>query len=156
MAKGGSENEKIHKWWKVKPIDRVDQAINRFVGTRDLKRLSRFVFSPVFSSSSRVLPIQLPMSDFLGHCSILRALDWFLEVRVLDLGRFLLISRVTDYFSTIPAHPGFQLWVFLSLSASSSLVLYFSWLLRENRLPLRHKASALSRLILLRRRLVER
>ena len=38
--------------------------VDRFIGTEDLERLPRFVFSLVFSGSSRVLPIQLPMSDF--------------------------------------------------------------------------------------------
>ena len=131
--------------------------VNRFVETEDLKRLLCFVFSPISSSSSRIMPIQLLMSDFWGHYSRLRALDWFLEARVLDLGRFLLIPCITINFITILAHLGFRLWVLLFLPTSSPLSLSFSWLLGESRQPLGHRASAqLSRLSLLRRRLTEK
>ena len=131
--------------------------VHRFVGSGDLKRLPRFVFSPVSSGSSRVLPIQLPRSDFWGYCSRLWALDWFLEARVLDLGQLLLISHIIISFSTILAHLGFQLWVLLSLPTSFLLSLSFSWLLGKSRLPLGHRTSAqLSHLSLVRQRLAER
>ncbi|RVW85800.1 hypothetical protein CK203_055425 [Vitis vinifera] len=77
--------------------------------------------------------------------------------RASNLGRLLLCPHVIASFSTFPMHLGFQVCVLLSLLASSSLFRSFSWLLRERRLPLGHKASALlSRLSLLRRRLAER
>ena len=78
----GSQIEKVHKILKSQNIDRVDQAvdqpgpIDRFVRIGVLKRLSHFMFSPVSSGSSRVLPIQLSNSDLWGHCNILKALDW--------------------------------------------------------------------------------
>ena len=115
--------------------------IDRFIGASNLNTLLRFIFSPVSSSSSRFLLIQLPMSDFWGHCSRLRASDWFLEARVLDLGRLLLLQRPIVNFSSIPAHIGFRVCVLLSLPALSPLFLHFSWLLRESGLHLGHKAS---------------
>ena len=41
--------------------------VDRFVRTSELNTLLHFIFSHVSSGSSKVVSIQLPMSDFLGH-----------------------------------------------------------------------------------------
>ena len=65
-----------------------------------------------------------------------------LEPRVSVLDCIFFLPRDTVGFFSIPVHLGFRLWVFLSLPASSSLFLSFSWLLGKSRLPLGHRASA--------------
>ena len=134
----------ITKWenaqsWKV---DRVDQAVDQFVGASNLNTLSCFIFSPVSSGSSRVCQFNYQRVIFLGYYNKLRASNWFLEAKVLDLGRLLLLQCVTVSFSSILIHLGFRVCVFLFLPALSPLFLHFSWLLGKSRLPLGHRANA--------------
>ena len=154
-AEGGSWDEKMHKIWKLTVLT-VDQVVDRFVRASDLNTSSRFIFFPISFGYLSVLLIQLPRRDFWGHCSRLRASDWFSEARALDLGRLLLCPRVTASFNTFLAYLRFQVCVLLSLPALSPSFLIFWWLLGERRLPLGHRASALlSRLSLLKRRLAK-
>ena len=60
-ARGGSRDKKKHK--KIGALT-VDQAVDRFVGARDLKRLPRFIFSIVLLHSLKTLHIPASRDQF--------------------------------------------------------------------------------------------
>ena len=154
----GSENKKMHKMWKVKPVDRIDQAIDQTRTSRPIhrdwgfKKDSRASFSPLFSSISSGFFtfrfLEMVLSKVWTNWRLWIGFLGRLEARVLTLECILFLPHVTVGFFSISTRLGFWLcsfpsWLcsFLSLLAPSSVFCFFSWLQGESRVPLRHRAS---------------